>query len=248
MNKIRPREQKTEQLRVASYNIRKCIGLDRRRDPARVLEVINHLEADVVALQEADRRFGPRPAALPHVLVEGHSDLVPLSFDTTGVSLGWHGNAILVRKELRVTVAQPLSLPGLEPRGAVLAELSFRETSLRLVGVHLGLMRRHRRLQLAHIAEELAARPAMPTIILGDFNEWSPSGGLEALERQFRIYAPGRSFHAARPIAALDRIGLSDRLELRDAGVVDQHHARRASDHLPVWADVSLTPDEESGH
>lgn len=239
-------QQPSPRLRLASYNIRKCIGLDRRRDPARVLEVINDLGADIVALQEADRRFGPRPAALPRVLLEGHSDLVPLSFDATGVSLGWHGNAVLVRKGMQVTLSHPMALPGLEPRGAVLAELTFGDRSLRLVGVHLGLMRRHRRLQLAHIADDLAARAPMPTVILGDFNEWSPNGGLEALERQFTMHAPGRSFHAARPIAALDRIGLSNSVNLLDAGVVDQHHARRASDHLPVWADVSLTRDDEA--
>ena len=59
MSKIPP-------LRLASYNIRKCIGLDRRRDPGRILRVINGLEADVVVLQEADRRMGPRRAHRDH--------------------------------------------------------------------------------------------------------------------------------------------------------------------------------------
>lgn len=57
-------------LRVASYNIRKAIGTDRRRSPERVLEVLGELDADVIALQEADRRFGVRSAAIPPWLLE----------------------------------------------------------------------------------------------------------------------------------------------------------------------------------
>ena len=48
---------------VASYNVRKAIGTDRRRNPQRVLDVLHEIDADVVALQEADKRFGGRGAA-----------------------------------------------------------------------------------------------------------------------------------------------------------------------------------------
>jgi len=56
-------------VRIASYNIRKAVGTDRRRDPARILKVLNRIEADVVMLQEADLRLGPRPAAIPRFLI-----------------------------------------------------------------------------------------------------------------------------------------------------------------------------------
>ncbi len=52
-------------LRLASYNIRKCLGLDLKRAPGRVMDVINGIDADIIVLQEADKRLGPRPAALP---------------------------------------------------------------------------------------------------------------------------------------------------------------------------------------
>ena len=39
-------------IRVASYNIHKCRGLDRRTDPERIAKIIADLDADVVALQE----------------------------------------------------------------------------------------------------------------------------------------------------------------------------------------------------
>jgi endonuclease/exonuclease/phosphatase family metal-dependent hydrolase len=48
------------QLKVASYNIRKAIGLDRKRDPDRIISVLREVDADIIALQEADRRVGAR--------------------------------------------------------------------------------------------------------------------------------------------------------------------------------------------
>ncbi|MDJ0824379.1 MAG: endonuclease/exonuclease/phosphatase family protein [Rhodobacter sp.] len=221
-------------MRLASYNIRKCIGLDRRRDPARILKVINGIEADVVALQEADRRLGARPAALPREMVEAETDFVPVELDAAGVSLGFHGNAMLVRKGLPVRRVARLELPGTEPRGAIAVEI---DAAIRVVGVHLGLLRSDRRRQLAVI--EARVDDALPTAILGDFNEWRARAGLEALHHGFSVHAPGRSFHAARPVAALDRVALSRHLALRDAGVVQDRPARIASDHLPIWADVA---------
>ncbi|MEO7836366.1 MAG: endonuclease, partial [Acidimicrobiales bacterium] len=69
-------------IRVASYNMRKAIGTDRRRRPERTLEVLRELDADVVALQEADRRFGARASAIPLHMIEEHSDYKPVAFDT----------------------------------------------------------------------------------------------------------------------------------------------------------------------
>ena len=39
-------------LRVATYNIHRSRGLDRRTDPSRIADVVASLEADVIALQE----------------------------------------------------------------------------------------------------------------------------------------------------------------------------------------------------
>ena len=224
-------------LRLASYNLRKCVGLDRRRTPSRSLEVINSIGADIVALQEADRRLGKRPAALPHDLIKSYSDFTALDLDATGVSLGWHGNAVLVRDGLQVGDIQRLSLPGLEPRGAVIAQIG----PMRLVAVHLGLVRRYRLEQMNAILAALAPLPDLPTVITGDFNEWSPSRGMEPLKDHFTIHAPGLSFHAARPVAALDRFAISKDVHLKTAGVIGGDQANRASDHLPVWADIEVS-------
>ena len=226
----------TQEFRIVSYNLRKCVGLDRRRTPSRSLDVINSIGADIIALQEADRRLGKRPAALPADMVRAYSGFVPLVLDDTGVSLGWHGNAVLVREGLEIGAIHRLSLPGLEPRGAVVADIG----PLRLVAVHLGLIRRYRLEQMTAILAALAPLPARPTVITGDFNEWSPAKGMEPLKERFTIHAPGLSFHAARPVAALDRFAIDRGVHLKTAGVVQTPLSRRASDHLPVWADVVI--------
>lgn len=229
-------------LRLASYNVHKCLGLDRLRIPERVIEVVNALDADIVALQEVDHRLPPRPAALPPALIERETDFGILPFAPDGPSLGWHGQTLLVRKGISVAKIRRIILSGLEPRGAILAEIALGSGSFRVVGVHLGLIRRYRSMQLAAIRAALSRRDEMPTAILGDFNDWSARGGAAALGSGFRLHAPGRSFPAARPISALDRVALGRGLHLTAAGVFGDAPARVASDHLPIWADIRIDP------
>ena len=226
-----------EKLRIASYNIRKARGLDQKVLPGRTLDVINGLEADIVVLQEADRRLGKRPPAVPRAMIESETDFSLVDLSANGISLGWHGNAVLVRDASKVRATAQLDLPGFEPRGAVVVDLDV-GAGLRLVGAHLGLRRRDRLDQLAVLRR--AASDTGATVIAGDFNEWSETRGLEPLAGHFDTYAPGRSFHARRPIAGLDRFALSADAELRDSGVEEGPLARRASDHLPIWSDIEL--------
>jgi endonuclease/exonuclease/phosphatase family metal-dependent hydrolase len=246
---------------VASYNVRKAIGTDRRRDPHRVLEVLREIEADVVALQEADRRFGGRASAVPHELIDSHGLYKPvplgvrhkrplekarrraerfLNVDTRNI--GWHGNAILVKRDVGILDWAALDLPMLEPRGAVLAELLVDgDKPLRVVGMHLDLSGLWRRRQMRAIFAAIADRPQkMPTILMGDTNEWRAAGGcLKDLPADFRIAPTGPSFHSRHPVATLDRIIVED-LKIDAAGVHMSAAARRASDHLPIWARLSL--------
>lgn len=139
------------ELTLASYNIRKAVGLDWKRDPARILAVLTEIDADIVVLQEADKRLGARPSALPHFLIAQETDYVPADLARNKVSLGWHGNAILVRRGLSVEKTQHFDLPGLEPRGAVMARIE----GLTVVGTHLGLLRSWRRRQMRQIRQHL---------------------------------------------------------------------------------------------
>jgi endonuclease/exonuclease/phosphatase family metal-dependent hydrolase len=227
-------------IRVASYNMRKAIGTDRRRRPDRIIEVLNELDPDVVTLQEADRRFGLRLSALPPHMLEEHSDLKPVPFEGRAGSLGWHGNAILVRKSAEVTATARLHLPSLEPRGAVLAEVRVNGDALRVVGMHLDLSGLWRRRQAHAILSYLeAAGAGLPNVLMGDLNEWSANGGcLRDFGHHHRFANCGRSFHARRPIAELDRIMVGDGIEIVASGAHRSATARKASDHLPIWAEI----------
>jgi len=245
---------------LASYNMRKAVGTDRRRDPARVLQVLKEVDADIVALQEADKRVGGRASAVPHELIHAHGHYRPVPFgvknrrildrlpkvgarvdellNVNTRNLGWHGNALLVKPHVQIMDVAAIELPTLEPRGAVLAELLIGDRPLRVIGLHLDLSGLWRRRQMRHILDEIAGRPnRMPSVLMGDTNEWrSAAGCLRDLDGAFRIAPTGPSFHARRPIAQLDRIIVDRDLRIEAAGVHHSDAARVASDHLPVWA------------
>ena len=226
-------------IKVASYNIRKGVGTDRLRRPERILDVLNEIDADVIALQEADKRFGAKEAALPPELIARCTpyEHVPLSPRDGG--LGWHGNAILVRRGMEVTAHAQVDLPTLEPRGAVIVDLKVEKAPIRIVGMHLDLSGLQRRRQARAIMDAIDARDDMPVILMGDLNEWTRTGGcLRDFAHRYRMAQTGPSFHARRPMARLDRIMVGDGLKVAQSGVHHSIKTRHASDHLPIWAVV----------
>lgn len=241
-------------LRVASYNIHKCVGTDRRFDPDRTAAVIAELGADLVAVQEADRRFGRRSGLMDTAALERHTGLAPLPVSDLPDGHGWHGNAILVRPGTPARIRR-LTLPGAEPRGALVAELDLPSGRLRVVAAHLGLLRRCRARQAAAILHALAEQPdgeiPMPTLLLGDLNEWRPgaNSSLRAFEPLFGplIHGPA-SFPTRLPVLALDRILGWPRGVVSDVSVHDSALARIASDHLPLTAAVRLGTEAALAH
>ncbi len=233
-------------LRIASWNVHKCIGTDGRYDPARTAAVIRELDADLVALQEVDRRFGRRTARLDPAALEHATGLVPLPASDLPDGLGWHGNALLVRPGTTWRLDR-FDLPGAEPRGAVVAELLPPDAprgALRVVAAHFGLLRRCRARQAAFLLRTIAEREAMPTLLLGDLNEWRPPGPRSALRMLEPLFGPVReglpSFPSRLPLLALDRILGCPKAPVRGLSVHDSPLARVASDHLPLTARVRL--------
>jgi endonuclease/exonuclease/phosphatase family metal-dependent hydrolase len=227
---------------VASYNIHKCVGVDNRFDPGRIAAVIAELDADVLALQEVDRRFGQRTGLLNTAALERRTGLTLLHVSDTPGGHGWHGNALLVRQG-RLLRLRRLHLPGAEARGALVAELQLPTGKLRVVATHLGLLRRHRAMQAEALLDAIRHGSPMPTLLMGDLNEWRPGvpSSLVGLEPFFGPLGPGQpSFPSRLPFLALDRILAHPREML--AGI-EAHHsplARLASDHLPLRAKLDL--------
>ncbi len=229
-------------IKVASYNIHKGVGLDRRRNPERIVEVLREIDADIIALQEADLRFGEREAVLPLHLLAEHSDWQPVRFGMRARSLGWHGNAVLIRKSAQLVDCEAIHLPSLEPRGSVMADVRTAIGTVRIVGMHLDLSGLWRRRQAAAIMAHVdSCTHRHPVVLMGDLNEWTAAAGcLKDFARDYSVAGTGPSFHSRRPVGRLDRIMASHDLHIVDCGVHTSAAARKASDHLPIWAMLDL--------
>ena len=229
------------QLKVASYNIHKGVGTDGRRDPDRIVSVLREIDADVIALQECDRRFGQRESVIERAMLDD-TRWRPVPVAKRARSLGWHGNALLVRRDIEVVEAHPIALPMLEPRGAVRADLAFGGKRLRVVGMHLDLSGLRRRDQIRAILKHLTECDGQcPAVLMGDLNQWGKaSGAMREFGGGWHSLAPGKSFPSRQPIAHLDRILCSPEWTCGDNGVHHSALSAQASDHLPVWANIEL--------
>ncbi|WP_108482035.1 endonuclease/exonuclease/phosphatase family protein [Oceaniglobus ichthyenteri] len=226
-----------KKLRIASYNIRKAVGLDWRRNGGRIVEVLAEINADIVVLQEADKRIGQRAGVLPVDMLAQDLGYTFADVSVRPQSHGWHGNAILYRPQsLLLSNTQRILLPSLEPRGAISAH--FGAPGIEVVGVHLALNRGIRLKQVAALGEQFKSADHC-VLIAGDFNTWREDGNmLRLLGTGFTQIAPGNSFHAARPMAALDRFMLKGASAESESFVHQSPLSLRASDHLPIVMDL----------
>lgn len=227
---------------IASYNVHKCVGTDKRYDPDRVAAVIAELNADIIALQEADRRLGDRAGTLDLQRLERDCGLVSVPLTPTAKGHGWHGNVLLVREGM-VRDLHQLRLPGVEPRGALVVDVDLEAGPLRLIAAHFGLLRRCRTRQAQAIVETVQRRDPRPTLIMGDLNEWrrGARSALRGLEPHFGpLTAALPSFPSRFPVFALDRILGSPHHLICGLEVHDSPLARVASDHLPIKAYVDV--------
>jgi endonuclease/exonuclease/phosphatase family metal-dependent hydrolase len=229
-------------LLIASYNVHKCIGVDQRFDPGRTAAVIAEIDADVIALQEADRRFGEQAGLLDLKHLERENGLFPVPAARGSNGHGWHGNLLLFRKGTLRDVHR-IRLPGVEPRGALVVDVDLSAGPLRIVATHLGLLRRSRGQQADAIVEAVYAGHDRPTILLGDLNEWR-RGQRSALHNLGSAFGPLAvalpSFPSRFPLFALDRILANPHDLISGIEVHATPLARIASDHLPIKARIAL--------
>jgi endonuclease/exonuclease/phosphatase family metal-dependent hydrolase len=242
------------QLRVATYNVRACRGMDGRRSEARIAEVIAELSADIVGLQELD-------------LSRTRSGGV----DQTGLiaeQLGWHyyfhpamrtgdehyGDAVLSRYPL--TLRRACDLPGPAPfycrenRVAISMDVETPLGSVHVINTHFGLGRRERLLQAQLLNDEWLGENSAgaPLILLGDFNSRPGSRPYRALGRHLRdvrkLVQPARSFRTfptSFPAFAVDHIFINAALHPLSLEVYRSPLARVASDHYPLVCELVQT-------
>jgi endonuclease/exonuclease/phosphatase family metal-dependent hydrolase len=231
-------------LRIATYNVHACVGTDGRHNPDRVASVITELDADVVALQEFTY-----PAS---VAIETRTPVVLTTLDRYECALGptrqtatqhCFGNALLTRHPIVEVHRLDLSMARREPRGALAATLDVGGAPLHVLAAHLGLHIVERRFQVRQILEYLDSVRNTFFVVLGDFNDWLPGRSVVHV-LDHRLGRPPRpaSFPVRWPIVALDRIWVSPQRALRSIFAHTSPAARRASDHLPVVAEISPCP------
>ncbi|MEY8096604.1 endonuclease/exonuclease/phosphatase family protein [Falsihalocynthiibacter sp. S25ZX9] len=228
-------------MRIASYNIRKSVGLDWKRDPDRILKVLREISADIVLLQEVDKRVGSRQGTLPSPVDPDGIQYDFVDIAERPLSVGWHGNAILYGPSVELLSFERVPLPSFEPRGAVSALFQTKGSKpFRVIGAHLGLQTTMRAKQAAALTDYMASMPSgTPCVLAGDFNEWRLHGAAcQVFEKQFDVLTPGPSFHTARPKLPLDRFVVSREVVSSECRVFTSDTTRKASDHLPIYLDT----------
>jgi endonuclease/exonuclease/phosphatase family metal-dependent hydrolase len=223
-------------LRIASWNMHAGIGLDGRFTPERIAGVIAELDADLLALQEVGSRNAFDMLAHVELAARARGISMP-TFIQHGCDFG---NVVLSRLEVVSRACHLLGVGRREPRNAIDLVVDADGHSLRIMATHLGLRRMERHEQLARLGATLQRGTPMPTVLLGDFNDWRPRMPDELAPFFGGAPRAPPTFPSPCPLAALDRIWTAPASMLLELVVHRSRAARIASDHLPLVATVEL--------
>ncbi len=229
-------------LRVVTYNVHKCRGLDRRTTAIRIAEVLREIQPDIVALQEVLEHQAEaiaRELALTFVMGENRKHL--------GYA---YGNAVLSRFPIRASGNYDLSVQGRESRGCLRADIVLPGSAvLHVFNVHLGTSFFERRLQARRlVAADLLTDLSLerPRLVLGDFNEWTSGLATRLLQSHMQSadirthLQRSRTYPGMLPLLHLDHIYFDPELKLEKLTLCRTRKAIVASDHLPLAAEFTV--------
>ncbi|HUZ13834.1 MAG TPA: endonuclease/exonuclease/phosphatase family protein [Caulobacteraceae bacterium] len=241
-------------VRILTYNVHRCIGVDRRLDLARVAEVIAAQAPDIVALQELDvgrARTGGVDQA--HRLAQrlGMAFHFNAAFTVEAES---YGDAILTVLPQRLVKAGAVprdpKFSRLEARGALWVEVEVAGVPMQVINTHLGLLPREQQMQAAALAGDDwlgAAPPAAPLALVGDFNATARTvvyrtfrARLVEARRAARLSRPAPTFPSSLPILAIDHVFVNAKIVVEAVRTPLDPLSRVASDHLPLVVDFHL--------
>lgn len=223
--------------RVLTWNIHKGIGGDRRYDLGRIIDLTRRHEPDIVALQEVDSR-GRDPTNLPLAALKLALGSHAAEARTIVAEDGHYGHVLISRWPLERIELHDVSIGRREPRCAIDAVVGAPRGRFRVIATHLGLGLGERNRQIRRLVElARAGDPAAGLVMLGDFNDWHGEVR-RVLSGLLPAWSALRTFPARRPIFKLDRIFCRPAAALRQCWTDSE--AVRASDHLPVIADLAL--------
>ena len=233
------------ELRIATYNIHRCRGMDRRINPSRIVGVLRDINADVIALQEVIGA-GPQGA--------GHAEEIG-----AGLGMGWvmnsvrtlrhhqFGNVIASRFPIVHHSQYDLSWRTCEPRNCQRADLDIDGELLHIYNVHLGTAVLERRYQARRLASFVHDRRVTgPKVILGDFNEWMRGLATKTLSSLFESVDISahlkrrRTYPGLFPVVHLDHIYYDGPVKVVRVEMPRTRKSLMASDHLPLVATLRL--------
>lgn len=236
--------------RVATYNIHKCQGMDRRVSPERIVSVLREVDADIIALQEvlAIRGLGSEHDQA-HFIAEALGMTYRLG-ENRQLQGGAYGNLVLTRWPMNATINHDISIDGREQRGCLRVDIQLpNERLLHVYNVHLGTSFTERRQQARRLLDTAILHSDDhdgPRIMLGDFNEWTRGMASRLLAEHFQsadmrlALGRKRTYPGMLPFLHLDHIYYDSALELESAQLHRSRLALVASDHLPIVAEFHL--------
>jgi endonuclease/exonuclease/phosphatase family metal-dependent hydrolase len=244
-------------LRVMTYNVHSCIGMDGRCSPGRIARMIGRLDPDLVALQELDN--GREISGYVHQVRE-IAQLLNMHFVYFPVlreGQDEYGNAFLSRWKLDLVASAELPrYQRREPRGALWAALEAGRVRLQIFNTHLGLSAAERKSQVDALMGEQWVGEALsrgPTIVLGDVNATENGYAWKRITRQLRDvqqslpeWRPRKTWFSTHPSLRLDHIFVSHGIAVEAVHRPIGTDYQMASDHLPLVADLVLQVQQQS--
>lgn len=235
-------------IRIATYNIHKCIGLDRKYRPERIVSVLREIDADIVALQEVSNN----PNTEAGLQTEFFSKTLQMDFRlgrNRFINGGEYGNAVLSRLPIKDHRNFDISVKQYERRGCLWAGINIGTSELQFLNVHFGTSFFERRLQVKKLLADEALGHSLLSgkcIIAGDFNEWTNGLTTKLLTRQFKRIEPkldlgkSRTYPGILPLFHLDHIYFDRTFSLQRAWLHRSRTSLIASDHLPIVAEFLI--------
>ncbi|MFN2329132.1 MAG: endonuclease/exonuclease/phosphatase family protein [Chromatocurvus sp.] len=245
-----------EALRVMTYNVHSCLGMDGKLDPERIARVIARARPDVVALQELDVGRKRTDNMDQAELIAHYLEMEFHFHPAMHLEEERYGDAVLTRLPMRLVKTGALpgldDKPRLEPRGALWVAVETNGQEVQIINTHLGLLRRERLAQLrALLGDEWLgdARCRAPVIFCGDLNALPSSRVCRRLEKHFedaqrvaRAHRPRGTYASRAPRFRIDHVYVTPGTEVRAIEVPGSELARVASDHLPLVVEIAVPP------
>ena len=238
-------------LRVVTYNIHKCRGLDRRVRPDRIAGILKHIDADIIALQEVLSIEGHEPEKNQLQFIAKALGFYFAFGETRRLKGGSYGNAVLSRFPIHVCRHYDISKPGCEPRGCLRTDIEVPGSIIHVFNVHFGTALLEHRQQARRLFEEEIVNHREvqgARIVLGDFNEWmrgivsrTLKTHLQHADIRYHLKR-SRTYPGVLPIFHLDHIYFDQGLKLENLHLYRSRPALVASDHLPLVAEFRLIP------